>query len=1702
MAEWTSRRRSRLGRAVAPVLATCLLAAPLSLIASVTGSPPAGATLTQGVSGNLAAIQPAELYAGGSPLENCQTCQPMDPAKSGEPSSIQPSDPVNPATGDYSTGMSLFSYTDTLGGFGESLTYDASLAQAQQELANLGSAPVGFGWGWNDSLFTSLSAPSGGTAGQIQVNEPGGSAVFFTPDGATTSSSPTPCQAGSYDNPLKYTARSVPGEADSDEWYCAANRVDAQLSYHSATQSYSVLTGGQKQVINYDMYGFPVSKSSPQIDYSSPSSPPVSYTFGVSPGGAYGFCPTNLNPNPADTASNPTWAVSSCIQVTDDAGRVVMMMWSNFGHIIGISYPTPEGYVTTRLGYSGTSEMTSLTVPDGTTTNAPFVSNFTYNPTVSCSMPTGQICPYDAEMTSKSDPMNRTTSITWSNPATFNWSTMNTGHVASLVAPTSETTTYVYDHGNCGACTATSQNTQVDYATGERNYDNYQLGRLIHYTSGPAARLPYSTSCPQTACREAIINWTEPGGTPPGGSSAIPQDGNAVVNLSIALPGGAGVEIETATLDSVGNQVLLTFPSPTGSGTLTEKNYYLDGQDWANCTASVCAETSQSHVDNLDERCWSTLPQATAPTAASCGSSGSGYAAVTTSQTYDRFGNVLTTTDPAGDVTTNAYWPSGLRCWTAPPTAASLITTPPSCANAAIGAGITSWSYDSYGEVTDTYDANAGHSSATYLSTLLGGDVAVASSTSVVGEVTNYSYVDTASRHSNGRLVSSTAPSGVTTSYAYDADGETVETATTAGSLATYQLAHFDGDGRLCWSEGSSVATDLGAHCGATLTQPHRSFSYLLDTSAPTQEVSAAGAVQDFSYSDELNPTSVTAAYGPTTTSPPTTSQAQTDPTGLAASQHATYTRYDRLGRVCATGPTWATSCTVQTGVGDSWTSYDLLGNVAQITDPMDQTTTMTAADPRFPGTITSTTTPEQGTATISLNALGQVTTKTSGAIGGGAALDTVSYAYNADGRQCLVEPVAATLTSANCPTSLSGLATGWTGEIYDPLGRVTSAGNQSTYEATAYRADGLPASVAETATLGSMTSSSAISYTYNNFDLVSCIRYDSTSPCPTSLSSAVHTVNRTYDPLGDLSSTTDWNNNTVSYAYDLSTGLPLLSTTTVPSVSGGSSTETQTLQHNADGQVTSITYAGTSTPTGLSALNALSSTSTYASSTTLSSLISASTIGTTSSTPSYTQLSQVASTKNPGATSADALTYGANNQLKTESTPTSSSLPTHLTYSATTEQLTSSSPASGSSTYYVSDALGERCAQVTANSNPSLGCTSPPTGATTYSWTALGQLAQVTSPSTTTSYVYDARGLRVMTASTGSPTTMSSYDMVDGGSIPEMLSDGANSYVYGPEVMGEVTPVEQISSSGATSFCFSAPSGVQAVVAQGTSSTPAALSELAAYSITGIQTLSALGITTTSAATPFGFQGAHQDATGLDYLYNRVYDPRTAQMLSVDPKLLTTLDPYGLDGGDSLNASDPLGLYLGCNGESCGPGSGWRENGGGMACSSNCGASYPTGSGQTYSEQLPDYAQAAANAAIGRGWIAGAEYEAAVQERAVQRQSVASHEGEPWYGGVASVAEPVTAAALQIEERYHAEGALESLDFAATVLGPGTLTQKAAQVAVGVSIAGFGSALGELVCGIAASETVVGEASLPICGMAGSAAAGLTYRLVLWIGS
>jgi RHS repeat-associated protein len=61
----------------------------------------------------------------------------------------------------------------------------------------------------------------------------------------------------------------------------------------------------------------------------------------------------------------------------------------------------------------------------------------------------------------------------------------------------------------------------------------------------------------------------------------------------------------------------------------------------------------------------------------------------------------------------------------------------------------------------------------------------------------------------------------------------------------------------------------------------------------------------------------------------------------------------------------------------------------------------------------------------------------------------------------------------------------------------------------------------------------------------------------------------------------------------------------------------------------------------------------------------------------------------------------------------------------------------------------------------------------------------------------------------------------------------------------------------------------------------------------------------------PLRYSGAYTDLeTGLLYLINRYYDPRTAQFLNVDPLVSATSRPYGYAGDNPLNAIDPIGLF------------------------------------------------------------------------------------------------------------------------------------------------------------------------------------------------
>jgi RHS repeat-associated protein len=75
-------------------------------------------------------------------------------------------------------------------------------------------------------------------------------------------------------------------------------------------------------------------------------------------------------------------------------------------------------------------------------------------------------------------------------------------------------------------------------------------------------------------------------------------------------------------------------------------------------------------------------------------------------------------------------------------------------------------------------------------------------------------------------------------------------------------------------------------------------------------------------------------------------------------------------------------------------------------------------------------------------------------------------------------------------------------------------------------------------------------------------------------------------------------------------------------------------------------------------------------------------------------------------------------------------------------------------------------------------------------------------------------------------------------------------------------------------------------------------------------------------------FDGQYTSSdTGLVYLRNRVYDPTTAQFLSVDPLEAITGAPYNYAGDNSVNYSDPTGLIFGIPGTPS-----WEEVGEGVA--------------------------------------------------------------------------------------------------------------------------------------------------------------------------
>jgi len=165
--------------------------------------------------------------------------------------------------------------------------------------------------------------------------------------------------------------------------------------------------------------------------------------------------------------------------------------------------------------------------------------------------------------------------------------------------------------------------------------------------------------------------------------------------------------------------------------------------------------------------------------------------------------------------------------------------------------------------------------------------------------------------------------------------------------------------------------------------------------------------------------------------------------------------------------------------------------------------------------------------------------------------------------------------------------------------------------------------------------------------------------------------------------------------------------------------------------------------------------------------------------------------------------------------------------------------------------------------------------------------------------YSYDADGLRASKAQAANSTvaaltTHFAWDRSAG--LPVLLTDGQNSYIYGP-----TGPIEQISSTGAVAYYLGDQIGSTRLLTDQSGGVVATFT----YDPYG-----SLIASTGSTTTPLLYAGQYRDAeSGLYYMHARYYDPATAQFLTRDPLTSLTKQPYSYVNNNPLNGKDPTGL-------------------------------------------------------------------------------------------------------------------------------------------------------------------------------------------------
>jgi YD repeat-containing protein len=751
---------------------------------------------------------------------------------------------------------------------------------------------------------------------------------------------------------------------------------------------------------------------------------------------------------------------------------------------------------------------------------------------------------------------------------------------------------------------------------------------------------------------------------------------------------------------------------------------------------------------------------------------------------YDQNGNVITSVNPLGQVTTYAY--NSLdepTCSTlplaatgcdglsppAPITAGTTTITPPTSIPPPF---VTFSQYDTDGNLiwTTTGIYPPGSTTASYARTTYtlynGQSVTIAG---IVDSCTN-------TAPSPSLPCATINPDGVVTQIGYDSGGDVTSTSTPDGNPGGETAATTSTYNRI--GEKASQTAPDGNLSGANAANYTTTWTYnglgqpLTATQAGGTGATVTARTTSYGYDPDGNLTSTTRAGTDTTTvayDPDDRPTLSTDPDG-----HQTLTCYDGDSNTTQTvppvgvaaGALTASSCPTSypSGYGTrlatdatTWT-YNTQNRKTAVTTPapaghIGYETTTYAYDPA--GRLTSITAPPNansgGTNQVTqytYNTAGQTLTVAAGY--GTTTASITSYCYDPDADETAsVAPDGNTSGVAACSTSSPWQTTSnyQTGYQYDSNGELVN----QTRPATAWATSGQTTTYSYDPAGNQLTSTDpngvTATTTYTPLDQPANLTYSASTAHSvaysydpdgnrTQMVDGTGTTTYNYDPFSELTSTTNGASQTIDYTYD-SRGNTTSITYPLGAAATWAATDTVNYSYDPASELSGITDLNGNTTTVTDTADGLPSAVTLGT--------SGDTIDTTydpTDAPSTTDLNQ-------GATTLLGYSYSdapSGTILAETDTPTSSLTPADYTYDSQS-RVTSMTPGSVSPLNYGYDASG----------NP----TTLPTGAAgTYNYAS--ELTAAALTGTTTNYTYDADGNRTQTSQTGTTLTSATYNGAD----------------------------------------------------------------------------------------------------------------------------------------------------------------------------------------------------------------------------------------------------------------------------------------------------------------------------------------------------